>query len=317
MKTSRPAATTARSLLRNRARDRGEDFQRVLVRYGLERMLYRLSIGKHANEFILKGAMLFTLWSDDVTHRPTKDADLLGYGDPAPARLASVFEAVCNQEVDVDDGLDFDASSVKVEPIRADAVYDGVRILLVALLGKAKVKIQVDVGFGDAITPGPVRVQYPTLLDQPAPDIRAYPPATAVAEKIEAMVSLGMSNSRMKDFFDVAWCAEHLEFDGTELATAIRATFERRGTALPEEPPIALTSDFAEDDTKVAQWNAFVRKLQLTARNLTDVVQVVTAFLLPVLAAASGGPSPGTWQPAGPWEDTTADSCPLRNSERP
>lgn len=172
MSAPRPAAASARTRLRNRARERGEDFQRVLVRYGLERMLYRLSIGEHADQFILKGAMLFALWGDELAHRPTKDADLLGYGDPTPERLASIFKDLCGQQVDVDDGLDFDADSVTAEPIRADAIYDGVRVLLVARLGKATVRVQIDVGYGDAVTPGPVRVQYPTLLDYPAPEIR-------------------------------------------------------------------------------------------------------------------------------------------------
>lgn len=302
MRSSRPAAASARSRLQNRVRTRGEDFQRILVRYGLERLLYRISISEHADQFILKGAMLFALWGDHLAHRPTKDVDLLGHGEPTPERLATVFRDVCAQAVDVDDGVDFDLTSVHSEPIRADAVYDGVRVLLVARLGRAKIRIQVDVGYGDAVTPGPVRVRYPTLLDHPAPDIRAYPPATVVAEKLEAMVSLGMANSRMKDFFDVAWCAEHLAFDGAELVAAVRATFERRGTALPDRAPVALTAAFADDEAKIIQWRAFSRKSQLTnSRDLTDVVAAVSVFLTPVLACASRHGHPGRWAAGGAW----------------
>jgi len=298
----RAAATSARARLRDRAKARGEDFQRVLVRYTLERLLYRLSVSEHAEDFILKGAMLFALWDDDLEHRPTKDVDLLGRGDPRPHRLAEVFRSVCAVVVDADDGLDFDAESVVAEEIREDAVYDGVRVVLRAYLGKAKIRVHVDVGYGDTVTPGPVRVTYPTLLDHPAPELWAYPATTVVAEKLEALVTLGIANSRMKDFYDLAWCAEHLSFDGDELVAAVRATFQRRGTALPNTIPVALTSEFASDEAKLEQWAGFARKSQLAdPAALGEVIQAVARFLLPVLEHASSRGSPGEWAPTGPW----------------
>ncbi len=274
----------------------------MLVRYALERLLYRLSISEHADDFILKGAMLFALWGDELEHRPTKDVDLLGQGDPRPQRQAAVFRSVCAVEVGADDGLDFDEDTVVAEEIREDAVYGGVRVVLRALLGKAKIRVQVDVGYGDAVTPSPVRITYPTLLDHPAPELQAYPAPTVVAEKLEAMTSLGLANSRMKDFFDVAWCAEHLAFDGEELVSAVCATFQRRGTVLPTTAPTALTSKFARDAAKLEQWAAFTRKSLLADPGaLPDVVDAVAAFLLPVLQHASAGGHPGRWEPGGLW----------------
>lgn len=302
MTQPRHAAVSARARLRARARARGEDVQRVLVRYALERLLYRLSVSEHAGDFILKGAMLFALWGDGLEHRPTKDIDLLGRGDPRPSRLAVVFQSVCGVKVAADDGLDFHADSVVGAAIREDAVYDGVRVVLQAFLGRARIRVQIDIGYGDAVTPSPVRVLYPTLLDDPAPALRAYPAPTVMAEKLEAMVSLGIANSRMKDFFDVAWCAAHLAFEGEELVSAVRATFERRGTELPIGAPLAFTSSFATDAAKRDQWAAFARKSQLGDPGaLPEVIEAVSALLLPVLQHASIGGYPGRWSPGGPW----------------
>ena len=274
----------------------------MLVRYGLERLLYRLSVSEHAEEFILKGAMLFALWDDHLEHRPTRDIDLLGRGDPRPQRLAEVFRRVCSTAVGTADGLDFDPASVIAEAIREGAVYEGVRVVMRACLGKARIRVQVDIGFGDAVTPGPVRITYPTLLDHPAPELHAYPAATVVAEKLEAMVSLGIANSRMKDFYDLGWCAKHLSFDGGELVAAVLATFRCRGTALPEAVPVAMTTTFASDEAKLAQWSGFARKSLLADPGaLEDVVAEVARFLLPVLDYARSAGNPGTWAPSGPW----------------
>jgi len=303
MSSARAAAGSARQRLLSRSRRRGEDYQVLLVRYALERFVYRLSVSRHADRFVLKGAMLFALWADTLDHRPTRDIDLLGRGNPSPAELAAAFRELCLLEVAVDDGLEFDEASVAAAPIREDAVYDGVRVVLRARLGTARIRIQVDVGFGDAVHPVPEIVAYPTLLDHPAPEVAAYHPATVVAEKLEAMVALGMANSRMKDFFDLLWMADHMELDGDQLVAAVRSTFLRRQRALPQGPPIALTVDFAEDGSKQVQWGAFIRKSRLDGREggLPEVVGCLSAFLGPLLESATGDGSPGHWSPGGPW----------------
>ncbi len=303
MSAARAAAASARQRLLSRSRRRGEDYQVLLVRYALERLVYRLSVSRHADRFVLKGAMLFALWSDTLDHRPTRDIDLLGRGSPSPAELAGVFRDLCLLEVEVDDGLDFDDASVTATPIREDAVYDGVRVVLRAHLATARIRIQVDIGFGDAVHPPPAVVVYPTLLDHPAPEVAAYHPATVVAEKLEAIVALGMANSRMKDFFDLLWMADHMKFDGDQLVTAVRSTFLRRQRALPEGPPIALTAEFAEDRSKQVKWRAFIRKSRLIEQEggLPEVVACLNAFLGPLLETATGDESPGHWSPGGPW----------------
>lgn len=283
------------------ARERKEDFQLVLTRYANERLLYRLSRSDHADRFVLKGAALFVLWTG-APLRATRDLDLLGFGEPGDKRIAAVFDQVLALDVD-EDGVRFDRESVSVGPIRDDQRYGGIRVLVMAHIGSAKVRLQIDIGFGDAITPGSTEVEFPSLLDYPAPRMRAYPRETVVAEKLEAMVQLGLANSRMKDFFDLYILSESFQFDGATLVTAIRATFERRGTALPESRPIALTGIFVEDQAKQTQWAAFVRRSRATSVSEFDMVmEGVRRFVEePLRSAASTGEYGKQWSPPGPW----------------
>jgi hypothetical protein len=256
-------AASVRARLTDLARKQHEDFQLVLTRYAIERLLYRLTRTAHATEFVLKGAMLFQLWADSP-HRPTRDLDLLGRGDPSVERLAVVFKAVCAAAVE-DDGLAFDP---------------------------------------DAVTPGPVTVQYPALLDLPAPELAAYPRETVVAEKFQAMASLGIANSRMKDFFDLWVLARSFAFAGPVLADAIRATFARRKTPVPAAPPLALTAEFGTDKGKTTQWAAFLKKGKLDAggAGLVDVCGFLAGFLMPpALALAAGAAFDRTWPAGGSW----------------
>lgn len=217
------------------------DFNQVLVRFALERMLYRLTKSQHSDRFLLKGALLFTLWYD-LPHRATRDADLLGFGASDLASVMQVFREVA--AVAVDDGIVFDPASVDVEAIRKEAGYGGVRVVIAGDLAGARCKTQIDVGFGDAVTPGPVNSVYPVLLeDLPAPQLRSYPTYTVVAEKLHAIVLLGMTNSRVKDYFDLSVLLQREAFDADLLAQAIKATFARRGTALPVEMPVGLTDE--------------------------------------------------------------------------
>lgn len=270
----RDLAASVRSRLLALAKARDEDFTFVLTRYGLERLLYRLGRSPYAGDFVLKGAMLFPLWSGNP-HRSTIDLDLLGFGTPDVDRLVHVFREVL--AIPVSDGIEFLPDTVKAAPIREDAVYDGVRVIIEARLTAARIHLQVDVGFGDAVSPPPREIAYPTLLDSPAPVLRAYPREAVVAEKLHAMVDLGLANSRMKDFFDISFLATTFSFDGPALAESVRSTFSRRETAIPESPPIALTADFSGEPKKQVQWAAFVTKSRLAEPSL-DLAAVVTVI---------------------------------------
>lgn len=282
-------------------RDRtGIDYNQLLINYAIERFLYRLSKSPHAKDFVLKGAMLFTLW-EGAPHRETRDLDLLGFGESSIPRLVEIFRSICAVNVP-DDGLRFE--NVRGENIRAAQEYGGIRISLDAVLEKALIPMAVDVGFGDQITPRPKEVEFPTLLDFPKPRLRAYPAETVIAEKVQAMVTLGIANSRMKDFFDVWYLGKTGSFDGRVLCKAIRSTFERRKTPCPRETPLALTSEFWSNPSKRTQWGAFCRKnsrVQAPA-DLKDVVEFIAGLLVLPLRAA-GGESEFTqvWPPAGPW----------------
>ncbi|HEY3444852.1 MAG TPA: nucleotidyl transferase AbiEii/AbiGii toxin family protein [Myxococcales bacterium] len=285
------------------SRERGEDFQLLLTRYALERLLYRLAESPHSGGFVLKGAMLFALWTGQP-HRATRDLDLLGFGDVTIPSLETLFRELCALKV-ADDGLVFDAARVQGSLIREDQDYGGVCIEMEARLGVARVSLQVDVGIGDAVKP--VVVTYPTLLDFPAPKLWAYPRETVVAEKLQAMVTLGIANSRMKDFYDLWMLARTFEFDGERLAKAIDATFKRRKTELTGQPPLALTPTFATDPSKMTQWQAFLRRTRLgeDAGDLAEVVAEVRVFLLPVLEALGAGIQfASKWKPRGPWTAT-------------
>ncbi len=275
-------AQSVRQRLLNRSRETGEDYNLLLTRYAVERLLYRLSQSEHVDAFVLKGALLFTVWTGAM-HRPTRDLDLLGFGEPSEDRLVGVFRSVCDQAVD-DDGMSFDANSVTATPIRDEHAYAGIRLRLATKLGNARLNLQVDVGFGDVVTPEARTEAYPTLLDQPAPRLLVYSPESVIAEKLETMVSLGMANSRMKDFYDTWVLLQQFELDDTVLAAAIRATFERRRTAIPSSVPLALTGEFAGDPDKQRQWVGFLTRSGLPhTHELAAVVHTIRDRLLPLL----------------------------------
>lgn len=278
------------------AKQRGNDYSLLLNRFGMERLLARVSASPHADRFLLKGALLFALWYD-TPHRPTKDADLLGFGPDDEANLTATFREIA--AMDLEDGIVFATDSVKADAIREDNTYGGTRITLVARIGSARCALQIDVGFGDAVTPGPQTVAYPTLLgDFPAPTLRVYPVYTVLAEKYQAMVMLGQANSRMKDFFDLAVIARRTELDGATLAAAIAATFAHRQTALPTERPLALTRQFSEDAAKLRQWQAFLNKNRIEAASLGDTIALLDDLLWPpTQVAAAGSQATAIWRP--------------------
>jgi predicted nucleotidyltransferase component of viral defense system len=231
MSPTRNVGASVRARLLEQARAQRADFQVLLTRYVLERLLYRLSVSEQRDRFVLKGAMLLATWVE-TPFRATRDVDLLGRGDSDVASIADTFRAICSEGVP-DDGVEFDASGLEAAPIREEFKYGGVRVRTTALIDRARIAVQIDVGFGDAITPAATEIDYPVLLDAPAPRLKAYPMQTVVAEKFEALVARGIANSRLKDFYDLYLIAQTFTLDPDVLAQAIARTFERRGTALP------------------------------------------------------------------------------------
>jgi len=301
----RNVAASVRARLLNRARETQQDFSLVLTRYAIERLLYRISISNHADQFLLKGALLFDLWFD-IPHRPTRDADFLGFGSAELPHIEGIFKEIC--AIEVHDGVAFQTDTVRAAEIRKEANYAGVRVMLLGMIDCARCQIQIDIGFGDAVTPGPEDVEYPVMLPEfAAPTLRVYPRYTVVAEKFEALSSLGIANSRMKDYFDLWILARHTDFDGDILRQAVQATFDRRKTALAKQAPFGLTDAFAQDAQKQTQWLAFLRKNRLEALALDDVIAVLATFMLPVIEAASANAIfPARWQAGGPWSPADA-----------
>ena len=297
----RNISASVRDRLLNKARAEKLDYNLLLTRYALERMLYRLSISKQRDQFLLKGALLFDLWFD-VPHRPTHDADFLGFGSAEIPHIEATFRDICR--IEVEDGIAFQPDTVKAAEIRKEANYAGVRVTLLGMLDSARCAVQIDIGFGDAVVPGPDEVLYPVILgEMPGPHLHVYPRYTVVAEKLEALTSLGMLNSRMKDYFDLWILAKHSDFDGQILSRAVAATFDRRRTVIPTGLPIGLSDEFISDAQKAKQWQGFLRKNALDPMPLATVVADLRDFLMPVLVAiAAGGSHDYPWRAGTGWQ---------------
>ena len=294
------AAVNARLLAQ--ARQTREEFQLLLMRFGLERLLYRLSQSEYRDAFVMKGALMFIVWAGEP-YRATKDLDLLALQSASRERFRDIFRQLCSTSV-VQDGLVLEPDTVTAEDIREAQAYQGVRVKLTAKLGPARIPLQVDIGFGDALTPKPSTAEFPVLLDFPAPRLAMYRRETAIAEKFEAMVHLGMLNSRMKDFYDIWALAQRFDFEGGTLAAAIGATFQRRKTPLPSTVPLAFTPEMTGSPIKHAQWAAFVRRsrLRLATAGFEKVVAAIKDFLeAPQVAASQGKRLRATWAKGGPW----------------
>lgn len=277
---------SVRQRILNEARRTKQDNGALLIRYAIERLLYRLSQSAHREQFVLKGAALYLVWlrdAPDIRARPTRDLDFWGSGTPDVAALIKAFQEVVRTPVE-DDGLEWPLEAVRGEAMREDADYEGARLSLMALLGRAQIRVQIDLGFGDAITPSTTEVEYPTLLSTFAPPwVRAYPKETVVAEKLQALVVLGLGNTRLKDFFDL-WTLAEFEFDARVLKSAVKATFARRKTPLPTGVPIALTQAFTRDPAKVAIWKSFGRRNRLgELPELDEVAAIIESFVMPLM----------------------------------
>ncbi len=300
-KRSNTAASVRQRLL-NYARRHGDEFQRILDRYGSERFLFRLSRSTHVERVILKGAMLFLKWAGEF-YRPTKDIDFLALGAGNLEETERIVREVCLIPCE-EDGLEFLTETVRAELIREEQEYGGTRVTFQALLGSARIHLRLDFGYGDAVIPEPAVEEYPTLLDMPAPKLLMYPIEAVVAEKFQALADLGMTNSRMKDFYDLWVLAGDYTFDGQQLSDALKATFQRRKMPIPANDPVALTEEFSGDGIKLTQWRAFLRRGPFKVRedDLGKVIQALRQFLMPPSRALSAGEEfRGAWPPGGPW----------------
>ena len=283
--TNKPAKISPASIkqkLLNHARKTGLDFNALLIRFAMERLLFRLSISPYSEQFYLKGAMLFVLWENSA-HCPTKDLDLLFIPEHDSEQLVETFQQIAAIS-NIHDGILINAASIEAEQIREENTYGGLRIKLICELGTIKIPLQIDVGLGDSVYPSTGISEFPALLDFDPPNIRAYPTETVVAEKLQTMIELGMRNSRIKDYYDVYYLSQNFGFNGADLKEAIKLTFQRRTTALPTTTPIGLTETFSTEPQKQTQWNAFIRKNRLNApSDLAEIVHRIEAFVLPVL----------------------------------
>ncbi|HEY2292794.1 MAG TPA: nucleotidyl transferase AbiEii/AbiGii toxin family protein [Thermoanaerobaculia bacterium] len=293
------AASVSQRLLQ-RSQSLGEDYQLTLQRYAIERLLFRLSQSPAHDRFVLKGAMLYLVWGGEI-YRPTRDLDLLGYGADTAEAVNDCFRSLCSIEVK-DDGLVFLPDTVRSEKIRDAAEYGGLRVRLEARLDKARIRVQVDIGFGDVVVPGPEEKTFPVLLEGPAPRIRAYSRESVVAEKLHAAAVLGDANSRLKDFYDLFALSTLFSFEGPTLTRAIAATFTRRRTPLPEALP--LPEAFFADEVRAGRWRTYLAKngLRNAPQDFAAAGEAIREFLArPYEALLEGGELPASWAPGGPW----------------
>lgn len=285
------------------SRERHADFNNLLTRYALERFLYRLSRSRFASRFVLKGALLFEIWSNEQ-FRTTKDADLLLMGEATLSELEALFRSVASAKIS-DDGLIFLSETVRADQIREEQAYQGARVILAAVLGKARIHLQLDIGFGDVVVPSPETSELPSLLGHPPAVLFNYTKDSSVSEKFEAIVALGLANSRMKDLYDIWVLSQRFNFEGSRLARAIEATFARRGTSIPRSSPIAFTPAYAHDAQKQAQWRAYLNKAQLGIQppaSLEALMGAISSFLQPPMIAVATRDSFGKrWPAGGPW----------------
>jgi len=295
-----PASVAARLL--NRAKQRGDHYETLLTAYCLERFLYRLSVSGLRDRFVLKGALLLRVWSDQP-YRATRDLDLLRQGDGSVDAIRADIATICETSAEPD-GIEFDVATLRVESIRAEDEYAGTRATLTARSGKARLALQIDMGLGDAVWPAPRECEYPTMLGFPAPRLLAYPREAVVAEKLEALVVLGDRNSRIKDFFDLHYFASRFEFDRAELGEAVRRTFGHRRTPIPTDVPVGLTPEYWRNPSRPAQIRAFARRAGLAVSDDPgrEFQALLIRFLLPLLAdAREGAKRDGKWPQGGPW----------------
>ena len=297
-------AASVLAKLRNLALQRGWNYMHMVTRYGIERFLFRLGTSEYAKQFVLKGGNMFVIWQNGNNSRPTLDSDLLCYGDVSDEHLKQIFTELCNMHGIPDDGVVFDYDSIRISPIRENTEYGGKRIVLNSSIGTVRFPLQFDIGVGDAVTPSPEYADFPVLLQtMKSPRIRVYPMAASIAEKTSAMLTLGINNSRMKDFYDIWLLSRMAEHDYETILSAIRNTFERARIEMPSEPPMALTEKFGANELKQTQWTAFLHRNSTldVPTDFKEIVACVSQFLSPVFYHAEIMPK--KWIPGVGWQN--------------
>jgi predicted nucleotidyltransferase component of viral defense system len=301
-KNQQDVSVSVHQLLLNKARESGRPFNELFQYFSMERFIYRLSKSPHVQKFVLKGALMFKVWNIQAT-RATKDIDLLGKLENSVEAMITVMRDTCNQTVEPD-GMNFDPDSMTCNPIIEDAVYEGIRVFVRGNLGKSRVLLQLDVGFGDVVFPSELDVKYPTILDFPAPTLKGYSKESMIAEKFQAMIKLGELNSRLKDFYDIWLLSKQFDFNSHVLAEAITKTFKIRRTEIPAQPSVFKKS-FSEDQTRETQWRAFLRKTVLasTTYSFHEIMTEIKSFLVPVSSVIVGQKFfQKKWKAPGPWK---------------
>lgn len=294
---------SVRARLQNKAKETNRPFSEILQYYGMERFLYRFSCSKYADKFVLKGALMFTVWQVPE-RRTTLDIDFLANYDNQAATIEKVMQDICNVSV-TPDGLVFDAETVKGQKIKEEMEYEGVRVKFIGLLGRSRIPMQIDVGFGDVIYPRPKVIYYPVILDFPKPHLKGYPPESMVSEKFEAMVKLGLLNSRMKDFYDIWLMMRQFNFNGLHLVEALKRTFKRRKTTLPGDRPFFAEEIYDEKSDRQTLWKAFLKKgdIKLAPERLSDTARDIEEFLMePLDAIKNNHKFNKVWKMPGPWK---------------
>ncbi|MBT3321347.1 MAG: nucleotidyl transferase AbiEii/AbiGii toxin family protein [Anaerolineae bacterium] len=280
MTKNKNSSASIHNRLLNKARASERPFNDLLQYYAIERFLYRLSQSSYKDKFILKGALAFFIWGIPL-RRSTRDIDLLGFTSNEIENIIKIAQEICEVQV-APDGIYFDTETIKGALIKEDADYEGVRLQFLGYLGKARIKMQIDIGFSDKVFPKAVLSEYPTLLSLPAPQLHNYSQESVIAEKFQAMVYLGKINSRMKDFYDIWFLTHHFDFDGKILQEAISQTFEHRSTEISKEPHIVFSKDFIE--AKQRQWESFLKRSRIESPpvDFQEVIQRLDIFLTPI-----------------------------------
>lgn len=292
-----------RDRLRNKAKETNRPFAEVLQYYGMERFLYRFGRSKYADKFVLKGALLFTVWQIPE-RRTTLDIDFLARYDNQVASIETVIRHVCDVSVE-SDGLIFDAKTIQGRKIKEDADYEGVRVKFMGFLERSHIPMQIDMGFGDIVYPKTKVIDYPVILDFPKPQLKGYPPESVISEKFEAMIKLGLLNSRMKDFYDIWLMMRQFNFNGSNLVEALKRTFEHRKTNIPAGKPLFVEEIYDEKSDRQILWKAFLRKgnIKHAPEKLAITAKEIENFLIKPLDAINKAQEfVGEWKALGQWK---------------
>jgi len=294
---------SVRARLQNKAKETNRPFSEVFQYYGMERFLYRASQSNYIDKIILKGALMFTVWHVPE-RRTTLDIDFLAQYDNKIASIEKMIKDICKIKV-IPDGLIFDSKIVKGQRIKEDADYEGVRVKFVGLLERSRISMQIDIGFGDSIYPKPKIIEYPVILDFPKPKLKGYPTESVITEKFEAMVKLGLLNSRMKDFYDIWLMMRQFDFDGLKLVEALKRTFKQRKTSLPKSKPLFDEEIYDEKSDRQTLWKAFLKKTDIkhAPEKLSVTAKAIEKFLIePIVAVNKSEKFNAKWKAPGPWK---------------